>query len=302
MAEQTENVQTDMGFLRKIFVKPLTHEQRGLLGPIIFFLIVLLVGWQAINEQHRMEVFTAQYEGRSIERGAVLFQSSCASCHGNDAKGIQGVAPSLNAADLFDGSRLKQAGWTGSLHDYVELTIAAGRPVRSGDWPQAMPTWSQEYGGPLRPDQVADLTNFILNYSKFYESGYEAPTGVVTEEPGEPFFAIGLDLDTELPEGDAARGEALLNNGQGAPDGSGNLGCVGCHPAGGGVGPDLATIGERVPDGYDSVEAYIRESIVNPNAVLADGYAADIMPKNFGDRLDAQALADLIAHIAGLGQ
>jgi mono/diheme cytochrome c family protein len=63
--------------------------------------IMLLVGWIAINEPARMEVFTQQWEGRSIERGAVLYHNACVVCHGEDAKGIVGKAPGIKNPMLF---------------------------------------------------------------------------------------------------------------------------------------------------------------------------------------------------------
>lgn len=63
--------------------------------------IMLLVGWIAINEPARMEVFTEQWHGRSIERGADLYLNNCAPCHGADGLGLAGVAPALRNPLLF---------------------------------------------------------------------------------------------------------------------------------------------------------------------------------------------------------
>ena len=49
--------------------------------------------------------------------------------------------------------------------------------------------------------------------------------------------------------------------------------------------------------GYDEVH-YIVESILAPNAYVAAGYPANNMPQNFGERLDAQLLADLVAYVS----
>lgn len=63
--------------------------------------IMLLVGWIIINEPARMEVFTQQWQGRSIERGAALYLNNCTSCHGADSLGANGVAPALKNPYLF---------------------------------------------------------------------------------------------------------------------------------------------------------------------------------------------------------
>src|SRR5690606_31458352 len=63
-------------------------QQRQLLGTLLVFATLVVVGWVGINEPRRMQTYTAQYDGRSIERGAVLYTDNCASCHGVDGRGI----------------------------------------------------------------------------------------------------------------------------------------------------------------------------------------------------------------------
>lgn len=292
------------GGLRTIFTELMPLEQRQLLGTLIFFAIFLVVGWVGINEPRRMQTFTAQYDGRSIERGAGIFNDNCASCHGLDARGLEGVGPSLNAPDMFNGERMAAIGWAGTLYDYVYLTVAAGRPVMSDNWPQPMPTWSQEYGGPMRPDEVRDVTNFILNYALFYDEDYEGPVAaqpvVVPEEPA--FEPVGVDLTIELPQGDPARGEALFLGAEPGPDGA-ILACQACHSLDGSVlvGPSMQGIASiALPAGYDSMELFLHESIVLPQAYIEAGFESVAMPANFGDRLDAQSLSDLIAYLLTL--
>ncbi len=56
--------------------------------------------------------------------------------------------------------------------------------------------------------------------------------------------------------------------------------------------PGLAGVGSKGDD-------YIRESIVDPAAVIADGFP-DIMPKTYAD-LNESDLADLVAYLKTLG-
>jgi mono/diheme cytochrome c family protein len=79
----------------------MNFQNKLLLGIGAFVGTMLLVGWIAINEPARMEVFTTQWQGRSIERGAALFLSSCSGCHGPDGLGLIGVAPALKNPMLF---------------------------------------------------------------------------------------------------------------------------------------------------------------------------------------------------------
>ena len=73
-------------------------------------------------------------------------------------------------------------------------------------------------------------------------------------------------------------------------------GCGSCHtygPAGskGQVGPNLS----ETLQGKDA--DYIHESIVSPNAKIAAGFSAGIMPQNYGETLSDKQLADLVAFL-----
>ena len=67
-----------------------------------------------------------------------------------------------------------------------------------------------------------------------------------------------------------------------------NANCAACHSTGTDkvIGPGLAGVGDRGED-------YIRESIVDPGAVIADGFA-NIMPATFGASLSSGDLDDLV--------
>ncbi|MHB8625347.1 MAG: c-type cytochrome [Aggregatilineales bacterium] len=80
---------------------PIAIQNRILIGVTFFVGILLLIGWIAINEPGRMDVFTAQYSGRSIENGAAIFLNNCSTCHGVDGKGTAGKAPALDNPMLF---------------------------------------------------------------------------------------------------------------------------------------------------------------------------------------------------------
>jgi cytochrome c oxidase subunit 2 len=76
-------------------------------------------------------------------------------------------------------------------------------------------------------------------------------------------------------------------------------GCGACHafkPAGtdAQVGPSLDAI---KPEGGKALEAFIRESIVDPNAVVTDGYQPDVMPSTFGKTLTDEQLDALVQYL-----
>ncbi len=71
-------------------------------------------------------------------------------------------------------------------------------------------------------------------------------------------------------------------------------GCIACHTVdgkGGKVGPSLDGVGKKGKD-------YIRENIVNPNSTVTPGYAANIMPQNFGKTLKPDELNALVDWLA----
>ena len=74
-------------------------------------------------------------------------------------------------------------------------------------------------------------------------------------------------------------------------------GCTGCHTladAGstGTTGPDL----DGALEGQS--ESFIRESIIDPNAEVADNFPPDVMPQGYGDDLSPEELDALVAYLA----
>jgi cytochrome c oxidase subunit II len=74
-------------------------------------------------------------------------------------------------------------------------------------------------------------------------------------------------------------------------------GCVACHTL-----ADAASTGTTGPDLDKALKgknaAFIRQSIVQPNAVIAPGYGPGIMPQNFSQTLSAPQIDGLVAYLA----
>jgi cytochrome c oxidase subunit 2 len=83
-----------------------------------------------------------------------------------------------------------------------------------------------------------------------------------------------------------ARGQSL----------AGTNGCSVCHSTNGvdGTGPTWKGLGEKRD------EAYLRQSIVDPNADIVAGFSPDIMPQTLGDTLTDDDISALIAYIQSL--
>ena len=245
--------------------------------------ILIIVG---LYEQQRMKAFEKAQQARAIEVGASLYANNCSGCHGIKGEGIPGLCPPLNDRHFFT-NRLQEVGWSGSLEDYIVATVASGRLTSTrpdkyaGQGVPAMPAWSDEFGGPLRNDQIRYIAAFILNWER------TALEQVVLQE---------LPTPTPKPEELAdpvARGKRVYLE----------RGCGGCHTieglSAGVVGPNLTKIGEVAAtrkEGF-SAEQYIRESILNPNAFVVEGFPQNVMPQNFADLLTAEELNDLVAFL-----
>ncbi|RMF33815.1 MAG: hypothetical protein D6759_06540 [Chloroflexi bacterium] len=82
-------------------------------------------------------------------------------------------------------------------------------------------------------------------------------------------------------------------------------GCGSCHlipaieGATGAVGPSWCDIAEEVQAGKKDV-AFLRKSILDPNAEIAPGYPANLMPQNFGRLFTNEEIDLLVAFIANL--
>jgi mono/diheme cytochrome c family protein len=100
---------------------------------------------------------------------------------------------------------------------------------------------------------------------------------------------------TSSSGGDIAAGKVVFNA----------SGCASCHtftPAGasGQVGPNLDTAPAESAkaDGNMNLDAFIRQSIILPNAYIAKGYTAGVMPSTFGTSLTPTQIKNLVAFIS----
>jgi len=167
-----------------------------------------------------------------------------------------------------------------------------------------MPAWLDEFGGSLRPDQVKNLADYVLNYES-------------EELCAEPVYEYAWEENYEafsenFPDGDVEAGQKAYLA----------YGCNACHGLPGddtapaAVGPELMGIVDTGADriaGY-SAEDYIYESILDPNAFISpncpNGACAgppSAMPGNFGLRMGGseempQDMQDLITYMMTLSE
>jgi len=88
------------------------------------------------------------------------------------------------------------------------------------------------------------------------------------------------------PTGNPAAGKPIF-----AAQGCGNCHTFAAAGSSGTIGPNL----DEVLKGKDA--AFVHESIVDPNKQIAPGYQPNIMPQDFGTKLSAKQLDDLVAFL-----
>lgn len=112
--------------------------------------------------------------------------------------------------------------------------------------------------------------------------------------------SLGGEITAQITEDDVAVAAARPKSSGGTSPAIELLtrqGCTTCHDLTGesaGKGPPLTTVANRL-----SPEE-IRRSIVDPNAVIARGYAADLMPKTFAEDLEPEEIDMLVDHVVAL--
>ncbi len=249
---------------------------------LVGMFVVLLI--YAANENNRLDVYAANFEGRSIEGGAALYTEACATCHGANGEGL--VGPSLNDAELLVPapgevipSRLIAKGWTGDLESFLTTAIGGGRVGT------VMPAWGQVAGGPYNQAQVLDLAAYIMNWGldpgkKWGGATDRVSVGGVASEP----VSVAIEIPNEPPRDvqSATLGRYLF---------LGPAACVECHIFEG-VGSTIGTnlTGVVQARGRD----YVYSSITNPATF---GHDESVMPEAFGfalSEIDIQSIIDYL--------
>jgi mono/diheme cytochrome c family protein len=150
-----------------------------------------------------------------------------------------------------------------------------------------IPRWKPDFPGRARNLYVVVCLALLVGMmAAVFVFGAESEESHAEEPPAGETQPTGEQPPPPAAEGNAAAGRQVFAS----------AGCGACHtfqPAGTNatVGPDLS----EVLSGKDA--AFIHESIVDPNAEVAQGYQPGIMPENFGTQLSEQQLNDLVAFL-----
>jgi len=220
-------------------------------------LVIIFLGEKTV----RLPEQSAATNATQIERGAHDFEQYCSPCHGVAGQGAANAtgAPRLNnitqrymTPDASGKAPFEQQYGIkekyGTLKNYIEATVISG--VRG----TPMPAWGQQAGGPLRMDQIENITAYILSWNG---------------QPPESFVAVA-DTVAALARPTADPNATPLGQGQVIFT---NKGCVGCHNVNDKklVGPGLgglfqpegtAAFGTKLPNGKAVSDPNVHEWIL----------------------------------------
>ncbi len=217
-----------------------------------------------------------------ISMGEELFKGkgTCTLCHNN-----LGRAPDLLALDMeaIAAERIKDPQYKGlakdSLNYFKESMVSPSEYVVPG------------YGKPGEPSPMPAINKAPIELSDIEMGAVIAflqakDGGQATVELPKVTPVIEQKATTKKadPSSPAATAEKVLSK----------FGCTACHAvldSPSTIGPELKTVGAR------SSREEIRQSIINPTAVIATGFPP-IMPANFADQMIVKELQLVVEFLA----
>jgi len=169
---------------------------------------------------------------------------------------------------------MAEAGTTAQIGPNLDDAFSAARAAgEGGDTVEGVVKAQVEYPRPSNDDPAVSMPADVVTGQDLEDVA--AYVGLYAGVPGA--------APPKVPGGPGA--QVFANNG-----------CGGCHTlaaaeSGGVTGPDL----DEVLPGQTA--AMIEESIVDPNAELAKGYPANVMPANFGTIIKPNEIEQLVEYL-----
>ncbi len=256
-----------------------------LLGLLATLLLIAMVIYAIVHEPAKMSESSRKVAARSIETGAGLYDLHCRTCHGIKGEGIGQLGPALNDRPFFT-ERLKEVGWQDTLESYIISSSAHGRligtrPKYAGNESTAVMTpWLEDYGGPLRRDQIKNIAAFVMNWQptalgKVELINLELP-GVSLDDPNT--INLGKRLFTE------SCGDCHLISDVSVPSRKAPV-----------LDSIAARASSRQPE--KSPEEYIRDSVLMPAEYIVEGFDPEILGYSCGSVLSATQLDAITAYL-----
>jgi len=273
--------------------KDMSNENSGVLAKSIGFSLVLALMFTLVANLLPQVQGEAPVE-KEVDLGALTKDSfaamgegifkgkgTCTLCHN-----ALGRAPDILALNMVQtaGERLKDSRYKGkaknaeeyfreSMREPGAFVVAGFGKKGSNDAESPMPIVSNP---PIQLSEVEIDAVIAFIQSK---DGNEITVALPTAAPAAPSGGEAVAATAATPE------EAI-----------GKYGCQACHfvgGSGGEIGPNLSKVGARLP------AEKIRQSIIDPDAVIAKGYSAGMMPQDFAEKMTAKEMEMLVKYLAG---
>lgn len=264
------------------------------------FVVLIVAGFVVIGQnvpqiasyppkEFSEEEFQKLAKAQLIEKGKEVFGTGgqrCSQCH-IIGSGMPGRGPNLAGIGRQAAERARersaQTGKPTTAEEYILESLVDPRAYLVKDYPPIMPP---VYQAPLElsETEIKAVAAYLLN-----QGGEMTITGQTALKPeySQKIRAARLAAAAP-PKGSAQNGADLFYN---------RMRCVGCHKVngvGGEFGPDLSGIG-----GVQTAD-YLREAIVDPDAVIVTGFKKGMMEPHFKQNLTGQELDDLVRFLSTL--
>ena len=209
-------------------------------------------------------------------------KGTCTLCHNP----VGGRAPLLEDAAALAEERLvdpRYEGTAGDVEDYLYESLAQ---------PSAYVVAG--FGKTGTGDTVSPMPNILTGRIGLGEAEARAVVAYLQDLGG---AEVTVEIPSEPVADDEARAEGAPRTPFATPeDAIAEFACGGCHKIAGEegeLGPDLSRIGGlRDRD-------YLRRSILDPNAEIAEGFEPEMMPEDYGEQMYAAELEMLLDYLAG---
>jgi cytochrome c551/c552 len=210
-------------------------------------------------------------------------KGTCTLCH----NAVGGRAPMLDSVAAIAGDRMADARYNG------EATNSGEYIYESMVKPSAFVV--KTFGKAGTNDEVSPMPDVSTGSVGLSDAELKAVTAYLEDK-------AGMDITVEIPTdtGDVEEEEEEEERvvAQTPEEAIENYGCGMCHIIGihdyGDMGPNLSKIGAT------KTKDYLRRSLLDPNADLAEGFEADMMPPDFGEQMAASELEMLVDYMSGL--
>ncbi len=207
-------------------------------------------------------------------------KGTCTLCHNS-----MGRAPMLDKVGAVAAGRLKDPRYKGTaktVEEYLmESLVKPSAFVVSG------------FGKAGTNDTESPMPDVTGGGIGFNEAEVKAVIAYMQDSSGSE---VTVEIPKMAPpaEGAAKAEEAPLTTPEAVVT---KYGCGGCHKIAGQtgeMGPDLTRIGAT------RNKEYLRQAMLAPDAVIAKGFTAGMMPNNYGEQMKAKELEMLLNYMAGL--